>query len=274
MILDGREIDEDILCEFRSKDTVSGLCDRKTGIGMEGRGRIGSDGLMILSKGKGNEYDFEMEFYNPDGSGGMMCGNGGRCIAAFADHIGIKPAAGGNIFHFKAPDGEHEAEILSRESADRSTVRLKMIDAFGFTEVLGGSFLNTGTRHFVLFVDDVENTDVEKEGSALRHNEIFAPEGANVNFVSLTDKRGVLKIRTFEKGVEAETLACGTGIVASAIAANRKGISPREVKGDIVSYTLKARTESLMVDFKPVPPTSLKDVVATEVFLTGPAERE
>lgn len=275
VILDGREVEEDIIEEFRSKDTISGLCDRKIGLGIEGRGRKGADGLMILLSGKEGEYDFEMEFYNPDGSGGMMCGNGGRCIVAFADHIGIKPSKGGNVFYFKAPDGDHEAEILLKETSERSIIRLKMINAFGLKEVLGGYFLNTGTRHFVLFVDDVETIDVEKEGAALRYNEQFAPEGANVNFVSLTDKTGILKIRTFEKGVEAETLACGTGVVASAIAAAKRGLVPQEKKDGMVSYTLKTRNDSLKVDFRPFFQSPIEsNIIATDVFLTGPAERE
>jgi len=273
VVIDGRGVEGDILEEFRSSETISGLCDRNIGLGLEGRGRRGADGLMILREGKNGEYDFEMEYYNSDGSGGMMCGNGGRCIAAFADHLGIEPKNGGEYI-FKAPDGIHKAEILERVSSDRSVVRLKMIDAFGLRELLGGYFLNTGTRHFVLFVEDVESVDVEKDGAALRHNELFAPEGANINFVSRTAQKGVLKIRTFEKGVEAETLACGTGVVAAAIASWKHGETPQSRNEGTLSYTMQARKDALSVDFTPCTETTPNGIVAKEVFLTGPAERE
>ena len=167
-------------------------------------------------------YDFVMEFYNPDGSGGMMCGNGGRCIVAFANYLGINPADG-RTYHFLAPDGEHTAEILSGSSEESSwTVRLKMIDVQGITPVKGGYFLNTGTRHFVKFVEDLDRLDMEADAKPLRWDAAFQPEGTNVNFVAV--RADGLHVRTFEKGVEGETLACGTGLTASALAAFRAGI--------------------------------------------------
>ncbi|MBR0175706.1 MAG: diaminopimelate epimerase, partial [Bacteroidales bacterium] len=198
VVLDGRDTD---VSGFRQPERIAELCREYR-----------TDGLMILDNGGA---DFRMEFYNPDGSGGMMCGNGGRCIVAFADWLGITPSAPDH-YSFLAPDGLHSAEILFR-SPNGWTVKLKMIDVEGVSEVLGGYFLNTGTRHFVKFVEDVDAIDVAGEGKTLRWNEVFAPEGANINFVQrLPD--GSLKIRTFEKGVEGETLACGTGITAAAIA--------------------------------------------------------
>lgn len=296
------------ICEYRKPEIISRLCDRKTGI-RAADGRIGADGLMILSlpEGGSRAADFRMEYYNSDGSGGMMCGNGGRCIVAFADFLGIRPRNGAE-YVFEAPDGMHSGEILSK-SGNRCTVRLKMIDAFGLRRVLGGWFLNTGTRHFVLFTGDVDAVDVESEGARLRHNPEFAPEGANVNFVSQTDD-GSLRIRTFEKGVEAETLACGTGITAAAIAAWYAGISQDEGQdisanasqgtsqgprnGTHVHYRLHARIDDLSVDFSPVTGgtapgedgqrpqgnssagTHSQDpegTIATGVYLTGPAEK-
>ena len=286
---------------YGAPEVIRRLCDRRTGF-KAADGRIGADGLMMLSPSA--DADFRMEYYNSDGSGGMMCGNGGRCIVAFADFLGIRPAEG-KAFVFEAPDGLHTGEILSRNGS-RCIVRLKMIDAFGLKRVLGGWFLNTGTRHFVLFTDDVEAVDVAAKGAELRWNPEFSPEGANVNFVSpLPD--GSLKIRTFEKGVEAETLACGTGITAAAIAAWNEGIPPAGQDGDIVRYRLHARTDGLSVDFRPaggfgrtgqnqyapaeeqyVVPADLKSdgtedsrprevpqpgVTASDVYLTGPAER-
>lgn len=239
VVLDGRSID---VSEFRRPKRIAELCREYR-----------TDGLMILDDG---DADFRMEFYNPDGSGGMMCGNGGRCIVAFADWLGIAPSAP-DRYTFLAPDGLHSAEILSRIN-DVWTVKLKMIDVEGVSEMLGGYFLNTGTRHFVKFVDDVDAIDIEKEGKELRWNEAFAPEGANVNFVQrLPD--GTLKIRTFEKGVEGETLACGTGITASALAAFSCGEN---------SIRLQARRgDILQVDFEPAGPGIFRNI-----HLTGPAE--
>lgn len=254
VVLDGRGTD---VSGFRQPERIAELCREYR-----------TDGLMILDNGGA---DFRMEFYNPDGSGGMMCGNGGRCIVAFADWLGIAPSAP-NHYTFLAPDGLHTAEILSRPESGCGTtasaawtVKLKMIDVEGISEVLGGFFLNTGTRHFVKFVEDVDAIDVATEGKALRWNEAFAPEGANINFVQqLPD--GSLKIRTFEKGVEGETLACGTGITAAAIAV-WYSCSDGEKAGR-VSIRLQARRgDILTVDFIPDGPAKFRDI-----HLTGPAE--
>ena len=145
-----------------------------------------------------------------------------------------------------------------------------MIDVDGIEPVLDGYFLNTGTRHFVKFVENVDAVNVEEEGKALRWNEVFAPEGTNVNFVQICNDH--LKIRTFEKGVEGETLACGTGITAAAIAAwfNYNGgesVFPAGQNG-LISVRLQARRgDILSVDFLPKGPASFR-----EIYLTGPAE--
>ncbi len=245
------------LDEFRSAGKISALCDRKTGFSAAD-GRTGADGLMILSPSE--SHDFKMDYYNSDGSGGMMCGNGGRCIVAFADELGLRPANGSH-FIFEAADGLHTGEILSRAGQIKQ-VKIKMIDAFGFREILGGYFLNTGTRHFVKFVEDVEAVDVEREAPEYRWNEDFAPEGVNVNYVSVSGENRI-KIRTFEKGVEAETLACGTGICAAAIAACMKGHKTENTAR--ISYEVQARKDVLSVEFVPASP-------AKEVYLSGPAE--
>ena len=154
--------------------------------------------------------------------------------------------------------GGHARQGLS-PAASAWTVRLGMIDVDGVREMLGGFFLNTGTRHFVKFVEDVDAVDIEKEGKELRWNEAFAPEGTNVNFVQRCD--AYLKIRTFEKGVEGETLACGTGITASAIVAYS---GPQKS----ASIRLQARRgDWLEVDFEQVGPESFRNI-----HLTGPAE--
>lgn len=255
VVLDGRGVD---VSEFRRPERIAELCREYR-----------TDGLMILDNG---DADFRMEFYNPDGSGGMMCGNGGRCIVAFADWLGIAPSAPDH-YSFLAPDGLHSADILSRPSNGWTTavwtVKLKMIDVEGVSEVLGGYFLNTGTRHFVKFVEDVDAIDVATEGKTLRWNEAFAPEGANINFVQrLPD--GSLKIRTFEKGVEGETLACGTGITAAAIAAGFLGSvqNGSDDESGRISIRLQARRgDILSVDFIPEGPASF-----SSIHLTGPAE--
>ena len=271
VVIDGREGD---VSAFREVPRIEALCQEYK-----------TDGLMILGSGDA-EVDFTMEFYNPDGSGGMMCGNGGRCIVAFADYLGIRPSSGG-VFLFMAPDGLHTGEILERPADDLWTVRIKMIDVQGITPMLGGYFLNTGTRHFVKFVDDVEQVDVDTEGKALRWNEAFAPIGTNVNFVQVAPDG--LHVRTFEKGVEGETLACGTGLTASAIAAYeisrlrpagsaRNDKKSTKAEGDALvistkaegrvekSYRLRARQDWLSVNFTPG-----ADEKFTDVYLTGPA---
>jgi len=259
VVIDGREGDVSAFCEV---PRIEALCKE-----------FKTDGLMILGPAlrqaqgpvgelvepQGPAVDFTMEFYNPDGSGGMMCGNGGRCIVAFADYLGIRPSSGG-VFLFMAPDGLHTGEILERPEDGLWTVRIKMIDVQGITPMLGGYFLNTGTRHFVKFVDDVEQVDVDAEGKALRWNEAFAPVGTNVNFVHVAPDG--LHVRTFEKGVEGETLACGTGLTACALVAHHAGV-PTATPG---AYRLRARQDWLSVNFTPG-----ADEKFTDVYLTGPA---
>ena len=245
--IDGRTSDAS---RFKRREVVHALCLQ-----------YGTDGLMVLENSK--DADFRMDYFNSDGSGGMMCGNGGRCIVAFADLLGVKP------FHsrdyvFEAADGLHHAQILSH-LGESKTVRLQMKDVKSAEEACGGLFLDTGTRHLVLFVPDAETADVASEGRRLRYAPAFAPEGANVNFVSV-DPDGVLRVRTYEKGVEAETSACGTGITASAIAAFSRGIPPLSAEDGILHYGVRAREDSLCVDFRASSPAG----PFTSVFLTGP----
>lgn len=246
VVVDGRGID---VAAFRTAAVIRRLCSEHS-----------TDGLMILKES--SEHDFSMEFYNPDGTGGMMCGNGGRCIAAFAHSLGLAE----EHCVFDAPDGIHTADILSHDSENLWEVRLGMVDVSEVKEILGGYFLETGTRHFVKFVPDVEKVDVETEGKAYRWKPEFAPRGSNVDFVSVTPEG--LRVRTFEKGVEGETLACGTGITASAIAACHCGIPPyRTDAAGRVEYHIQARIARLKVDFLPTGESGF-----TGVFLTGPAE--
>ncbi|MGM9736132.1 MAG: diaminopimelate epimerase [Candidatus Cryptobacteroides sp.] len=237
---------------------VADLCDRRYG--------IGADGLMLLESSDG--CDFRMVYFNSDGSGGMMCGNGGRCIVAFAADCGLES------FRFEAADGVHEAEILSSEGCVK-TVRLKMkdvTDVVHYESLTGpsvqseGLFLDTGTRHFVRFVDSVDDYPVVEHGRDIRYNAAeLRPIGANVNFVE--PSQGLIKVRTYEKGVEDETFACGTGIVASAIASFIAGVAPTSLHGQRHCYGVKAKRDSLSVDFIP-----LQDGKSfADVWLTGPA---
>ena len=266
-----------------SEEVIRHLCDRHTG--------FGADGVMLLESGSGK--DFNMVYFNPDGSGGMMCGNGGRCIVAFAADCGaVSPDS---TIVFDAADGEHIASIPENGMKGEKTVRLKMKDVSGITAYPeeDGFFLDTGTRHYVKFVSGLADYPVLSEGAVLRHDSRFAPVGTNVNFVevaggpastvrtictakgdsSTLEAEGqastVLSIRTFEKGVEYETLACGTGIVASAMASFVRGVPPSRTAGEAVAYSVRAAIADLSVEFVPHRNDGL--FCASDVYLTGPA---
>lgn len=249
---------------FLTPSQISHLCDRHLG--------FGADGVMLLEKSE--TRDFKMVFFNPDGSTGMMCGNGGRCIVAYAADLGV--VSGKFPVVFDAPDGVHTAILSPRSPSDpegQKTVRLKMSDVFGVKSYPeeGACFLNTGTRHLVKFVSGLKNYPVVSEGRKLRNDPRFAPEGTNVDFVEVAPEHSEgpsLSVRTFEKGVEDETLACGTGIVASALAAYSQGISGRS-EGNRVAYELKAAVSTLQVDF--IPAGAGEGLQASDMWLTGPA---
>ena len=248
-----------------STEQIAALCDRRYG--------VGADGLMLLdapAEDCCSQEGFRMTYFNSDGSGGMMCGNGGRCIVAFAADMGVTD------FRFHAADGYHYAEIVSAEG-NTKTVTLQMKDVAaldrydsltGVSVPSEGFFLDTGTRHYVRIVEDLDSYDVTGEGRDIRYNAVeLQPIGANVNFIE-PSANGVLKVRTYEKGVEDETFACGTGIVASCIAAYNAGISPSRVSGDQVTYDVKAKRDRLKVAFRPL---DMVNGVAEDVYLTGPA---
>jgi diaminopimelate epimerase len=224
----------------KQTDLVKFICDRRFG--------IGADGLMLLRPMNG--YDYSMVYFNADGNESTMCGNGGRCLAAFANKLGIidKKSV------FTAIDGVHEAELLTD-----NYVRLKMSDV---SEVETGKdyyYLNTGSPHYVKFMSSIKELDVFNEGRKIRYNERFAGQGTNVNFVQ--EYPDHISVRTYERGVEDETLACGTGIVAAVICTGlRKGINN-------VSYSslVKARGGQLKVSF------FRNDNKITDIWLEGPA---
>lgn len=175
---------------------VHTLCDRHFG--------IGADGLMLLENA--DNADFKMVYYNADGNESTMCGNGGRCIAAFAHSLGIT----GKEMQFEAIDGLHHAIIN-----DDKSVSLQMQDVTGIRFLENGFELDTGSPHYVQYVKGLEQLNVFEQGRLIRNGEQYQPKGINVNFVE--EQEGLLHIRTYERGVEDETLACGTGVTAAAI---------------------------------------------------------
>ena len=204
-----------------SGEQIAWLCDRRFG--------IGADGLILVEKS--DEADLAMKFYNSDGKTASMCGNGGRCIARYAFDNGIAA----KTMKFAAEDGLHEAEIIDSEN-----VKIKMINVEGVKVFDDGMWTNTGVPHFVKFVDDVDKVDIATEGRKLADDKRFAPERTNVNFID--DKNG-FRIRTYERGVEGETLACGTGNVATALCINTKNSIQSPV-------ALKAKGGTLKVYFE------------------------
>ncbi len=175
---------------------VERWCNRKFG--------IGADGLMLLQNH--DTLDFEMLYYNADGKPGSMCGNGGRCMVAFAKELGIIE----NTTAFMAVDGVHHAKISA------NIVQLAMQDVAEITPNADAFVLNTGSPHYVLFTTDVEQINVLEAGKAIRYNTEFAKEGININFVE--EQADGLWVRTYERGVENETLSCGTGVTAAVLA--------------------------------------------------------
>lgn len=258
-----KEIDGVLYGEDWSR-SIAEICDRRYG--------VGADGVMLLDNSE--KYDFRMAYYNSDGSGGMMCGNGGRCIVAFAADRGI------GHFDFEAADGFHKANIIKDDHGVK-TVQLKMRDVTGmahYEKLSGvnvpssGYFLDTGTRHYVRFVEGLDSYDIVSEGRTIRFkSHELEPLGANVNFVEPAEE-GAIRVRTYEKGVEDETFACGTGIVASAMASYAHGVRPRVGESEYghinALYTVYAKRDILAVSFDVVPGESWS---AENVWLTGPA---
>jgi diaminopimelate epimerase len=179
---------------------VARLCDRKFG--------IGADGLILLENSK--IADFKMVYFNADGNTSTMCGNGGRCLVAFAEYLGIIS----NRTTFEAIDGLHEASI------ENDSINLKMIDVDTVNQFDEHLFLDTGSPHHVTFVDTIKNVNVKISGHKIRYGAPYFEKGSNVNFVEKIDDN-TFKVRTYERGVEDETLSCGTGVTAVAIASHK-----------------------------------------------------
>lgn len=238
ILIDGREI----ISKNIDTDTIAQLCDRRFG--------IGADGLMFLLNN--DDYDFEMVYHNADGKVGSMCGNGGRCIVAFAKHLGVFDTE----TNFLAVDGAHYAKI----SAEGNWVELQMIDVDTIHVDADAFVLNTGSPHYVKEVTGLEAMDVYTEGHTIRNNETYKANGINVNFVE--KKTDHFFVRTFERGVEDETYACGTGVTAVAMAMAKKQNQIGQVVTPVVVLG-----GNLEINF------SYDGKKFTEVFLCGPAEK-
>jgi len=227
-----------------SVDQVKKICDRRFG--------IGADGLMLIEKHP--TLDFNLIYYNSDGSE-SLCGNGSRAAVKMASALGLVNGKAS----FNAYDGPHEAKLLSGE-----IVRLKMSDVKE-TKTLGDDiFINTGSPHLIRFVENLKDFPVVEEGRKIRYSEAFQPKGTNVNFVELL-KDNTIFVRTYERGVEDETLSCGTGVTASALAASLKGYTS--------PVKIKAMGGELSIEFEPQSGQSVAQVSTfSNIFLIGPAK--
>jgi len=225
----------------KSTDLIKHLCDRHFG--------IGADGLMLLENSP--SADFYMRYYNSDGNESTMCGNGGRCITLFARNIGLIDSS----TRFIGIDGEHQAYFESP-----NTINLKMQDV---SEIEIGDdyyFINTGSPHYICFVDDVQKVEVITQGRTIRNRFNLKNGGTNVNFIDFSEN--TINIRTYERGVESETLACGTGTVASTIAycIHTKNLRPE--------YKIQTQGGELFVKFNKISNSRFEDI-----WLKGPAKQ-
>lgn len=222
-----------------TKYQIERICDRRFG--------VGADGLIFLENS--SSHDFKMVYFNSDGNESTMCGNGGRCLIKFAQQVGVIT----NNCYFAAIDGDHYGQIVSD-----GLVELKMTNTSLPIVKDNEHFLDTGSPHVVVLKKDILEIDLVEEARKIRYGSVFKDEGTNVNFIHL--KSDHITIRTYERGVEDETLACGTGVTAAAIIANHQGwIKDNQVK-------VKALGGNLSVSFN-----KQKDGFI-DVYLTGPAE--
>jgi len=220
-------------------ELVAHLCDRRFG--------VGADGLILLEND--TDTDFKMVYYNSDGNQSSMCGNGGRCLVAFAKQLGvIKDKA-----TFVAADGLHHATI-----SEDGLVALQMIDVQEVKNEPKYVFLNTGSPHHVELADDLETMNIKEKGAAIRYGDLYGAKGSNVNFVKQLSE-DTFALRTYERGVEDETLSCGTGATATAIAMKTLGkTNSNNIKLNVQGGKLEVSFEENQGRF-------------TNVFLKGPA---
>ena len=222
-------------------ELISKICSRHTG--------VGADGLILLEND--NHYDFKMIYFNSDGKQTSMCGNGGRCVISFAKKLNI---IDDNVT-FLAIDGLHEGIIKD------DIIKIKMIKVSNIDEVHNGCLLDTGSPHFVKFCTSVNNINVFQSGRELRNNKEISEDGVNINFTEIIDNSSI-KVRTYERGVENETLSCGTGVIASALSAHSKGL----VDSNRIKISTLGGELFVSFDFKNVYDNIWLEGPATEVF--------
>ncbi len=222
---------------------INFLCDRRFG--------IGADGLILLENSSLPNVDFEMVYFNADGSESTMCGNGGRCLVAFAHFLQVFD----NQCVFNAIDGLHEARINTEGVVD-----LKMIDVESVEKGQDYFLLNTGSPHFIVFVEDLTDVNVYQNGREIRYSNRFAKEGVNVNFVEKKEGNQI-EVATYERGVEAETFSCGTGVTAAAIAHFLKNSGSSQIP-------IKTKGGDLAVRFEHASGEKF-----TNIWLCGPAKQ-
>ncbi|RUT78234.1 diaminopimelate epimerase [Ancylomarina longa] len=231
----------DFIIDSKDISLIEKICDRRFG--------VGGDGLMLLENEE--NFDFRMRYFNSNGKEASMCGNGGRCIVAFAYHLGIIT----DSTSFIAVDGEHKAKILNNKKELLISLQMQNISKLEIGEDY--FYLNTGSPHFVKFIPNHNNFDTYSEGRKIRNNDRFKKEGTNVNFVSFQDDS--IMVSTFERGVEDETYSCGTGVVAAAISASFKTKNQ--------SFKIITKGGNLKVNFEKIDSQNIK-----EIWLTGPAK--
>lgn len=222
----------------KQKDIIHHLCDRRFG--------IGADGLILLENSE--KEDFKMVYYNADGNESTMCGNGGRCLVAFAHFLDLFEEK----CHFMAVDGAHEAMM------NYGIVRLKMKDVELIENHQDTFVLDTGSPHLVKFVEQLESYQVYENGKKMRNSEAFHKEGINVNFVERIDEQNIF-VRTYERGVEDETYSCGTGVTASALVVMSQN-QQKKIQVKVLGGALSVSAEKMENGF-------------TNIWLEGPAKQ-
>ncbi|HAK00342.1 MAG TPA: diaminopimelate epimerase [Bacteroidales bacterium] len=228
---------------------IKQLCNRNFG--------IGADGLMLLRKSE--TAHFEMQYFNSDGLLGSFCGNGARCIVAFANHLGLHDT---DVL-FMASDGIHAAKIQS-QNGNLWDISVQMADVVTSVNYQDGEVVNTGSPHVMVFTNAIDEIAVLQDGNRIRNDASYQPAGVNVNFVQIKGN-DTITIRTYERGVENETLACGTGATAAAIAAYKIGVRNSEN-----AYTIEALGGQLKVKFSVETMGNIAKF--TNIWLSGPAQ--
>lgn len=236
VILDNRQL----LIKF-SAEQIQRICDRRFG--------VGADGLMLIEPDP--KLDFKLQYYNSDGSQ-SLCGNGSRAAVSFASTLGW----GSGKFSFNAYDGPHDAELMSS-----GEVRLRMNDVSEVKEISENEFfIHTGSPHHIMVVKSLDDFPVFEEGRKVRYSSDYQPSGTNVNFLQRINDNTIY-VRTYERGVENETLSCGTGVTAAALAASYMGYSS--------PVKIRTRGGELLVEFER---TTEQSAIFGNIFLSGPAK--